>query len=227
MPTPNPGSPVTWQMIVLFTTEQRPSPSANWGVCAAVAFAGLYRLGELCSTEQRPFDPTIDLCESDLQFFPSFWVASKVIINLGPTKADKFGDRARANQRLLPVDDNNHKSPGSLLKQMLIRRHDLHMTQEPIFRSVPLFQDANGGHMKSRFVIANMKRVLIAAQFPPTEVSRITGHSLRIGGATRLFQLQASPEVLKRLGGWSSQAYRTYIRLQQEDLMQFSRRMCV
>jgi hypothetical protein len=110
---------------------------------------------------------------------------------------------------------------------MLIRRHHLHTSQDPTFRAVPLFQNENGAHMKSRFVITNMKRVLIAASYPPTDVLRITGHSLRIGGATRLFQLQASPEVLKKLGGWSSQACRTYIRVQQDDLMQFSRRICV
>jgi len=214
-------------MVSIFITAQGPTTTVSWGICAAVAFVGLYRLGELCSTEQRPFNPATDLSETDLQFLPSFWVANRVILHLGPTKADKFGDRARANQRLLPVDASNPKSPGLLLKHMLIHRHNLHRSQEPVFRSAPLFQDANGGHLKSRFVIANMKRELIAANYPPTDVIRITGHSLRIGGATRLFQLQASPEVLKRLGGWSSQAYRTYIRIQQDDLMQFSRRICV
>jgi len=218
--------PVTWSMVALFITEQLPSYRENWGICAAVAFAGLYRLGELCSTEHRPFDSAIDLCESDLQFLPSFWDADRVVINLGPSKADRFGDRARANQRLLPVDASNPTSPGLLLKKMIVLRYNLRPSQDPILRTVPLFQDQNGGHMKSRYVIAKMKRSLIAARFQPTDVLRITGHSLRIGGATRLFQLQASPEVLKRLGGWSSQAYRTYIRIQQDDLMQFSRRIC-
>jgi hypothetical protein len=51
-------------------------------------------------------------------------------------------------------------------------------------------------------------------------------HSCRIGGATRLFQLGALPEVIQHLGGWSSAAYREYVRIQQEDLMQFTRKIC-
>ena len=51
-------------------------------------------------------------------------------------------------------------------------------------------------------------------------------HSARIGGATRLFQLGATGEEMQHLGGWASEAYREYIRMQQIDLMKYARRMC-
>jgi hypothetical protein len=51
-------------------------------------------------------------------------------------------------------------------------------------------------------------------------------HSFRIGGATKLFQLGVTPEIFKHLGGWSSDAYKLYIQIQQQDLMGFARKMC-
>ena len=51
-------------------------------------------------------------------------------------------------------------------------------------------------------------------------------HSCRIGGATALFQLGATPEVFKHLGGWSSDAHEICLQVQQADLMKCARSMC-
>jgi hypothetical protein len=45
-----------------------------------------------------------------------------------------------------------------------------------------------------------------------------TGHSYRIGVATHLFtKHNVSPDTLKLLGGWSSEAYRSYLRSRQAE----------
>jgi len=52
-------------------------------------------------------------------------------------------------------------------------------------------------------------------------------HSCRIGGATRLFEMGATAEVIKDLGGWSSDAHKDHVRIQQQSLMRFARNMCL
>jgi hypothetical protein len=92
----------------------------------------------------------------------------------------------------------------------------------------PIFQDAKGGHLKQRAVLDFMRRVLTTkGGLTKLEAMECGTHSCRIGGATRLFQLGATPDVFKHLGGWSSDAYRLYVQIQQKDLMQFARRMCL
>ena len=51
-------------------------------------------------------------------------------------------------------------------------------------------------------------------------------HSCRIGGDTALFQLGATPEVFKHLGGWSSDACKTCAQVQQADLVRHARSTC-
>ena len=43
-------------------------------------------------------------------------------------------------------------------------------------------------------------------------------HSGRIEGVTRLVAMRASPLVIQRKGGWSSNAFMTYVRGNMEDL---------
>jgi len=43
--------------------------------------------------------------------------------------------------------------------------------------------------------------------------TRISGHSLRAGGATLAFQADLPEELIKRLGDWRSDAFRLYIHI--------------
>ena len=49
--------------------------------------------------------------------------------------------------------------------------------------------------------------------------SQLSGHSFRSGGATLAFQVQIPAELIKRLGDWQSDAYRSYIHIPVEDRM--------
>ena len=195
------------------------------GVAIATAHAGLYRMGELTAT-QGSFNPTEDMSESDLEFLPSFWKAGRVTIRLGRSKADQSGERSKLRPRVLPVDENDPRSPGRLLRDMLAERHSVRKGRAPSLGARPLFQDRRGGQLKQSAALEKLRKALMATGMTKKEAAEFGTHSCRIGGATKLFQLGASPEVIKRMGGWSSEAHRLYVMVQQRDLMDFSRRMC-
>ena len=197
------------------------------GPAVVVAFAGLFRMGELTATDGG-FDPVEDLCETDVTFYPSLWNATRVDIKLGRTKADQDGSRARLKPRTLPVDDDE-LSPGRILRQMLTERYGLRRGQPLLTVSGrPLFQDGKSGQLKQSAVLTFMRRTLERRGGMTAAAAMEFGtHSCRIGGATRLFEMGATAEVIKDLGGWSSEAYKDYIRIQQQALMGYARRMCI
>ena len=71
-----------------------------------------------------------------------------------------------------------------------------------------------------------MRHTLKEAGVSADKTKRYGTHSCRIGGATKLFQMGVSPEAIKLLGGWASDAYKAYIRIQQDDLMNIASKMC-
>ena len=127
---------------------------------------------------------------------------------------------------MLPVDGTDSWPPGNILRNMIIVRHRLRKGQAPPCSTAPLFQNERRGQLASRTVVDFMRKVLLHQRVAPEQVARHSGHSFRIGGATRLFQLQASPEVLKLLGGWSLDAYKVHVRVRQQVLMEHSSRIC-
>ena len=93
-------------------------------------------------------------------------------------------------------------------------------------RAQPLFQARNGKQLSRDTVLRFARAAMATAGFTKAQQASYGTHSARIGGATRLFQLGATSEILKRMGGWSSDAYKEYIRIQQQDTMVFARKMC-
>ena len=216
-------APFTWEMVETFYKR---SVQIRWqdpGVAIAIAYAGLFRMGELTATETRPFDALVDLAENDVTFRPTFWTADSVTIQLGVSKADRRGKKSLLRPRILPVYPG---SPGEWLRNMLARRLGVQKGEEPVMRARPLFQTTNGKQLARDTVLNFVRQTLGKAGYTVAQQKEYGTHSARIGGATKLFQIGASPEVLKRMGGWSSDAYKSYIRMQQRDTMAFSRRMC-
>jgi hypothetical protein len=180
-------------------------------------------MGELTATEKRPFDPVLDMAENDLKFYPTFWTATRVVVQLGISKADRRGRKAKLRPRILPVDPG---SPGEMLRDLIARRLNVKRGHDPVLRAKPLFCARNGRQLSRDTVLGFVRLSLGKAGFSKEQAARYGTHSARIGGATRLFQLGATAEILKRMGGWSSDAYKEYVRVQQQDTMAFTRRMC-
>ena len=224
--------PITWDHVTMLKRyahlrlmRDRKRDWMDAGVAVHVAFAGLFRMGELTSTNSNAFDTEEELCEDCLTFIPSFWTATKVEIRLGSTKADGSGKRDKERPRMLPVD-NDESSPGKALRDLLINRLGLRRGEEPNLRKVPLFQNGRGGHLTREGVLSFIRAGLKQAGVPSSRLDKFGTHSCRIGGATRLFQLGATSDVFRHMGGWASDAFRAYVRIQQTDLMDFSRKMC-
>ena len=216
--------PLTWGMVKMI--HEYAKEEARWhdpGVAVAMAYAGLFRMGEMTCTETRAFDAVKDLCENDVEFLPSFWNANRVVIYLGVSKADRQGKRSKLRPRILPVEEG---SPGMMLRDMLARRLRATRGTRPVLRGVPLLQARNGKQLARDTVLRFMRAAMANAGWSKEEQMEYGTHSARIGGATRLFKLGASPEALKTMGGWSSDAFKTYIRLQQQELMVYTRQMC-
>ena len=109
---------------------------------------------------------------------------------------------------------------------MLARRWNLPKGMEPSPTSMPLFQSANGNHLTQDKVLLYMRRTLAKMGYTKAQQQKYGTHSCRIGGATRLFQIGASMEVVQELGGWSSDAHKLYVRMQRDHLIKFSLEMC-
>jgi hypothetical protein len=112
------------------------------------------------------------------------------------------------------------------MRAMLAKRLRVTEGISPLMRAQPLFQARNGKHLARDTVLRFARSAMAAAGFSKEQQNAYGTHSARIGGATRLFQLGATSDILKRMGGWSSDAYKEYIRTQQQDTMVFARRMC-
>ena len=72
----------------------------------------------------------------------------------------------------------------------------------------PLFRWAKGTTLKRLEVQALLQKAAIAQNLPP---SRFMSHSLRIGGASALFQATGEIETVKRAGRWSSSTVQRYL----------------
>jgi hypothetical protein len=217
-------APLTRELAQIMVNEAKRRKTTDVGVAVLMAFAGLFRMGELTATAEA-YDPVEDMAESDLRFIPSFWTAHSVVVEMGRSKADQDGNRSKLRPRILPVDDDP-MSPGGALRKMIAERQGLRKGAPPLRTSAPLFQDERGGQLKQSAVLTFIRKTLERAGKSKAEALEYGTHSCRIGGATRLFELGAPAGVMKNRGGWSSEAWKGYIRLQQAQLMTFARRMC-
>ena len=159
----------------------------------------------------------------DVKFAPTFWTATSMTVTIGRTKAEQSGKKGRLRPRILPVEAG---SPAMMVRMMLARRHGVGRGEEPVLQRVPLFQSARKGQLSRDTVMKFMRATLISAGWSTARTQRYGTHSCRIGGCTALLLMGATAEVIKEMGGWSSDAYKAYIRLKQHNLMTFSRRMC-
>jgi hypothetical protein len=217
--------PMNRDLVRLVLIESRKSGRDDVGVAVLTAFAGLFRMGELAASDGA-CDPIEDMAERDLKFVPNFWNATKVIINMGRSKADQDGARSKLRPRILPVNEDL-MSPGRALRDLIAERHGCRMGRTPTLGTTPLFQDDSGGQLKMSAVLTQMRRILQRkGGMSEHEASEFGTHSCRMGGVTALFQLGATPGVFKHLGGWSSDACELHVQMQQSDLMRCTRLTC-
>ncbi|CAE7036810.1 unnamed protein product [Symbiodinium sp. CCMP2592] len=86
----------------------------------------------------------------------------------------------------------------------------------------PLFRWANGQMLKRTQVQYVLQQAAAGVGLPP---GRFMSHSLRIGGASALFQATGEIEVVKRTGRWSSSAVQRYLHDGETALKQAASKM--
>ena len=87
---------------------------------------------------------------------------------------------------------------------------------------LPLFRWGNGTTLRRTEVQAVLQKAARAERLPE---DRFMSHSLRIGGASALFQASGEIELVKRMGRWSSSAVQRYLYDGGEVLKELSGRM--
>ena len=87
---------------------------------------------------------------------------------------------------------------------------------------MPLFLNTNGKPLQMDHSLTIMRKALRQAGLNEQEYGK---HSLRIGGFNHYFKMKVPIEIIKTIGGWSSDAWREYLRLQQAECMQYTKAM--
>ena len=200
--------PITPQILLAFKSHlnlDNPSHATFWAVCL-VAFFGLLRKANLLCKGLTQFDPSKHLRRGDILFFTD-WA---IIINRW-SKTIQFSLRILTIP--LPHIAQHPLCPYTALK------HAFRLVPAPL--SGPAFiipASTEGGLTPLTYGKFDSLLKLLAAK-TNMDPSQVTGHSFRSGGATLAFQAQIPAKLIKRLGDWQSDAYRSYIHILVKDRM--------
>ena len=165
------------------------------------AFFGFLRISEYSSHFVRSYDPNATLCVQDLKLSP--WMAE---IRLKSSKTDPF----RQGVTIWLAYNGSTLCP---VKALTTYR------QATPTLSGPLFQFADGRYLTRR----GLMTVLNAIKPPGTP--NMSTHSFRIGAATAAAAAGYPRWAIQALGRWSSDCYRTYIRLSDATINTVSKAM--
>ena len=129
---------------------------------------------------------------------------SLVRLLIKKSKTDQFGTGAhvflaRTNSDLCPVT--------AILNYLAIR---------PAAQG-PMFIFDNGQYLSRQKLVQSLNHTLVAAGIDPEFYK---GHSFRIGAATTASALGVQDSLIQKMGRWTSDAFRLYIRTPPQELGQ-------
>ena len=192
--------PVTASMLRLVKDSlnlNSPFDACVWAI-AACAFWGLMRLGEAMVKSKPDFRASKDLTRGDATEARDSRGRRYVRLDLPSAKTAKPGKKQSV--WLIPQ--------GELCPLKAL--HNL-CRVVPALKEHPLFSwsDTSGSvrpMAKTRFM-ERFNNILVSKS-----VSRVYGHSFRIGGASHYLANGVNPEIVQLQGRWRSLSYETYIR---------------
>jgi hypothetical protein len=189
-----PRPPITGTMVTQLVESLDPNLPLDAAVaaCAATAFWGQCRLGELLPLSLSP-SPSLP---TRSHFKRSRRNPSSCTLHLPSTKTHRHG------QDVILVDQRDPINPITLLKTHIrvntVQRHD------HIFS----YTSANGRLSLSKtHFLKRCNEIWSRLGYP-----RTTGHCFRIGGTTELLVAGTPPDVVKVMGRWSSDSFLRYWR---------------
>ena len=164
------------------------------------AFFGFLRCAEFTVINGKDFDPTCNLCLGDLTFH-----AAHVELLLKSSKTDPF--RHGITIQLFKNSDCCKLCPYTAL-QIYIRRRNNKFTYQRN-PSEPLFLAEDGTPLTRSLFIFHVKQMISRLGL---NTSNFSGHSFRVGASTSASSARLEDHLIKTLGRWSSDCYKTYIR---------------
>ena len=201
--------PVTVEMLrwlrsyLLDGGRDRPEAAALWSaVCLGWFF--MLRASEYLPPQELSGAPPRVLKRRDLEFFGdngvrcSVWEATVVVLQLREAKNDQF---SRGQVR------THHLTGSPICPVLSLRDHarfNPHWIRDP---ASPVFA-CKGKGITREDISALLRVCSVALGYPPELVG---SHSLRKGGATALFAATGNMELVKRFGGWKSDAVHAYL----------------
>ena len=160
------------------------------------AFFGFLRPGEFTTPA---FHPSRNLALSDISF-----AANSFLLYLKRSKSDRLNRGVSIRYFSL----HSIACPMANLRRYLQLRSRCFAKSPPAH--TPLFLMPNGRALSRIEFISRLRRLLSTLGY---NALRYSGHSLRIGAASSAAYAGVSPDLIKVLGRWSSDAYQRYIRL--------------
>ena len=171
-----------------------------WAACT-VSFYGALRPSEALSKYENFFDPSFTLCKQDVTLCTEGEVES-LHLNIKHSKTNKTG----IDETVIIYATNTDSCPIRAVKKLLILNKD-------VPSSYPFFSADSGKPLSQRrfnSILKDLTKDFIKG-------GTISGHSFRIGVTSLLAKKGFSDEDLKKVGRWSSRAFKFYIRLSRTN----------
>ncbi|MEW8548786.1 MAG: hypothetical protein AB2693_35245 [Candidatus Thiodiazotropha sp.] len=205
----NPRQPITATLLdkmcsVLEMGYLTPYTDSLLVAVCVTAFFGFLRCAEFTVTSDKEFDPQFNLCLGDLTFLDTH-----AELLLKASKTDPF--RQGIIIQLFKNNTTQKLCPFTALQTYLVRRNNKFVQRQNL--TEPLFLTEDGFPVTRSFFMLHVKQIISRLGLDTTKYS---GHSFRIGAASSACSARLEDHLIRTLGRWSSDCYRTYIRTPQQ-----------
>ena len=153
------------------------------------AFFGFLRVSEYTLEYVKSYDPATTLCHSDLVIRPEF-----IDMTIKASKTDPF----KVGITIRFMRNQTQLCPVAAILEYL-----RHCKQ----RYGPLFAFQDGRLLTRRALAATLSKIT------PGHIKNLSTHSFRIGAATTAAAAGHPRWLIQKMGRWSSDCYRTYLRI--------------
>ena len=178
-----------------------------YATAISIAYFGCLRAGEISYPSTHSFNPKQHLTIKDVTIHQS-----TVQLRLKCSKTDQF----RRGATIIIGASKQDICPVQITKQFLHLRKHAH-------KSDAIFRLRDGSLLTRPRLQAIIRNTLHSLKLP----AELFGtHSLRIGSATAAAEAGIPMKIIKAMGRWSSDCYRSYIRTPHRILRSLTSKLC-
>ena len=199
--------PATIKVLRFLKTKIRTSKLSDHGKITAwaastICFYGALRSSEALSRYENFFDPNLTLCKKDVTLCKDEDGVESLHLNIKHSKTNKTG----IDETVIIYATNTDTCPIRAAKKLLI------LTKN-VPSEYPFFSLESGKPLSQR----KFNALLSDLTSDQIRGGSISSHSFRIGITSLLAKKGFSDSELKKVGRWSSRAFKAYIRLNRTN----------